>query len=87
MSRPSSLLVPSRRQFLHLLGLAGMSTATGASPFRSRAQAAPPLFEEVPATASGLTWVHVNAMSANRYLPGDHGPGRGVLRLRQRRLG
>ena len=75
MSRSSSLLVPSRREFLHLLGLAGMSTATGASPFRSRAQAAPPLFEEVPATASGITWVHDNAMSANRYLPETMGPG------------
>ncbi len=75
MSRPSSLLVPSRREFLHLLGLVGMSTATGASPFRSRAQAAPPLFEEVPATGSGITWVHDNAMSANRYLPETMGPG------------
>ncbi len=51
-----------------------MSTAAGISPFRSRAQA-PPLFEEVPPTASGITWVHDNAMSANRYLPETMGPG------------
>jgi hypothetical protein len=75
MNRPFSLLVPSRRQFLHLLGLAGMSAAAGVSPFRSRAQAAPRIFEEVPATASGITWVHDNAMSANRYLPETMGPG------------
>jgi len=75
MIRPFRLLVPSRRQFLHLLGLAGMSAATGVSPFRSRAQAAPRIFEEVPAAASGITWVHDNAMSANRYLPETMGPG------------
>ncbi len=33
------------------------------------------LFEEIPASASGLTWVHDNAMSDNRYLPETMGPG------------
>jgi hypothetical protein len=67
----SSLLVPSRREFLRLLGFA----ATAISPFRSRLLAAPPLFEEVPANASGITWVHENAMSPNRFLPETMGPG------------
>ena len=75
---PSSLIGPSRRKFLRVLGLAGASTAAGASPFSSfssRALAAAPLFEEVPATASGITWVHDNAMSPDRYLPETMGPG------------
>jgi hypothetical protein len=71
----SSLLVPSRREFLRLLGLAGTSVAAGISPFHSRVLAAPPLFEEVPANASGITWVHENAMSPDRYLPETMGPG------------
>ena len=68
-------LVPSRRQFLQVLAAAGLSTAAGRVPaFRSRAQAAA-LFEEVPAGSSGITWVHENAMSADRYLPETMGPG------------
>ena len=67
----SSLLVPSRREFLRLLALAGASM----SGFHSRLLAAPPLFEEVPASASGISWVHQNAMSPNRYLPETMGPG------------
>ena len=75
MRSSSRVLVPSRRQFLHLLGLAGMSAAAGVPPVRSQAPAASPLFEEVPVSASGLTWVHVNAISPNRYLPETMGPG------------
>ena len=33
------------------------------------------LFEEVPPAASGITWVHENAMSPQRYLPETMGPG------------
>jgi enediyne biosynthesis protein E4 len=33
------------------------------------------LFEDVPPVSSGLTWVHENAMSAERYLPEAIGPG------------
>src|SRR2546427_13101946 len=32
-------------------------------------------FEEVPATKSGLTWVHNNAHSSDRYLPETVGAG------------
>src|SRR6202167_6135417 len=42
---------------------------------RLRAQDAAPLFEEIPASASGIAWVHDNAMSANHYLPETMGPG------------
>src|SRR6266571_7969300 len=34
-----------------------------------------PLFEEVPASQSGITWVHENARSEKRYLPETLGPG------------
>jgi predicted NUDIX family NTP pyrophosphohydrolase len=72
---PRSALPPSRRDFLRLVGIAGVSTAAG-WPFRSPLAAAPPpLFEEIPPTVSGITWVHENAMSANRYLPETMGPG------------
>ena len=48
--------------------------ASRRSTLRSRAQASP-LFEEVPPAASGITWVHDNAMSPDRYLPETMGPG------------
>ncbi len=60
---------------MRLLGLAGASTAAGFSPFGLRGVAAPPIFEEVPASESGISWVHENAMSPNRYLPETMGPG------------
>jgi hypothetical protein len=66
---------PSRRHFLRLVGLAGASAAAGISPFRPSLRAAPPIFEEVPAEASGIAWTHENAMSDNRYLPETMGPG------------
>ena len=34
-----------------------------------------PTFEDVPSSASGITWVHQNAMSPARYLPESLGPG------------
>jgi hypothetical protein len=33
------------------------------------------MFEEIPAEASGIVWVHDNAMSPDRYLPETMGPG------------
>jgi hypothetical protein len=56
----------SRRQLL--AGAAGLSLA-------SFAQEPEPLFVEIPASASGITWVHTNAMSDNRFLPETMGPG------------
>jgi hypothetical protein len=34
-----------------------------------------PIFEEVPSKVSGITWVHDNAMSPERFLPETLGPG------------
>ena len=71
-----SLLVRSRRDFLRLAGLTGLSTFAGWRPFGSAGlRAAGPIFEEVPPNVSGITWVHENAMSPERYLPETMGPG------------
>ena len=56
----------SRRSFL------AAAVSLGFSPL---ARAAPPLFEEIPASSSGISWVHENAMSEQRYLPETLGPG------------
>jgi hypothetical protein len=47
----------------------------GAAALACRADAPEPLFIEVPAATSGITWVHDNAISDNRYLPETLGPG------------
>ena len=64
----------SRRGLLRFGLLAGAANA-----FRVSAEAAPapngPLFTEVPASASGITWAHENAMSPSRFLPEALGPG------------
>ncbi|MGI8782222.1 MAG: CRTAC1 family protein [Acidobacteriota bacterium] len=70
----------SRREFF---GLTGPAALLGPSLIRRAAPpqgAAPPLpsrtlFEEVPPSASGIRWVHDNAMSEKRYLPETLGPG------------
>jgi len=58
----------TRRQLLSL-GL-----AFGASRLPGGARPAP-LFEEIPASVSGITWLHENARSDNHYLPETLGPG------------
>jgi hypothetical protein len=60
----------SRRAVLRLAGLTAAHVLG-----RLRATEPPPLFEEVPPSASGITWVHENAMSDDRYLPETLGPG------------
>jgi enediyne biosynthesis protein E4 len=67
--------MPPRRDFLRLLALAGVSSALDVPPLGSRLSAAPPVFEEIPSSVTGITWVHDNAMSPNRYLPETMGPG------------
>ncbi len=62
----------TRRQFLASAGAAlwaSRATAIAAST------AGGPLFEEVTPGASGIAWVHDNAMSDQRYLPETMGPG------------
>ena len=54
-----------------ILGLAG----AGAARLLATTSNSSPLFEEVPASASGITWTHENAMSPERYLPETLGPG------------
>jgi hypothetical protein len=67
--------MPHRRQFLRLLALAGASSALNIPLSGRRLFAAAPIFEEVPPGVSGISWIHENAMSENRYLPETMGPG------------
>src|SRR5438105_3969830 len=67
----------SRRKFL--AGAAGLALPGVSGGRILRAGPVPTagnaLFEEIPPSASGLTWVHENAMSPERYLPETLGPG------------
>jgi hypothetical protein len=74
MTRPF-IVAPglSRRHFLQLAALSGFVGATGLAPGGLRG--APPFFEEIPPATSGVTWVHENAMSPDRFLPETMGPG------------
>src|SRR5437764_1628430 len=67
----------NRRDFMRLTSLAAASAAFPPRPslLLPRGVAARPLFEAVPSSASGITWVHENAMSSSRYLPETMGPG------------
>jgi hypothetical protein len=69
------LLLPSRRDVVRLLALAGASTFGRTLSLGALAQSPKPRFEEIPASASGITWVHENAMSPDRHLPETMGPG------------
>ena len=60
----------SRRHLVSLAAGAGAAQLLRADP-----PAPPPIFEEIPPAASGITWVHENAMSDQRYLPETLGPG------------
>jgi hypothetical protein len=57
---------------MRLASYCGAATVIGGQ--RAWGEAAP-LFVEVPPTASGIRWVHENAMSPQRYLPEALGPG------------
>jgi enediyne biosynthesis protein E4 len=61
-----------RRAALSLLAGSGASLLL---PRRLFPAPAPVLFEEVPPEKSGITFVHENAMSPERYLPETMGPG------------
>jgi hypothetical protein len=64
----------SRRGFLRLGMAAGAAKVLN---IHSRAQGTTnqPLFSEVLSSASGIHWVHENAMSESRFLPEALGPG------------
>jgi hypothetical protein len=53
-----------------------MAAAGCAAPWPASIRAAvPSIFDAIPPEKSGITWVHDNAMSPNRYLPESMGPG------------
>src|SRR4051812_18912973 len=62
----------SRREFL--VGLAG---AAGCCAFSENllAQSSPPVFEEIPASVSGIHWTHSAARSPQKFLPESTGAG------------
>src|SRR5690348_15698038 len=60
-----------RRDFLRLAA----AGAVGARGRRAFAQPPRPMFTEVPASASGLTWMHDKSVSVTRFLPESLGPG------------
>jgi hypothetical protein len=62
----------TRRQWIWLASACGAGHLL--RPRLSIAQQ-PPLFAEIPPSASGISWVHENAMSPQRYLPEALGPG------------
>lgn len=57
-----------RHTLASLLGLA-------AAPLVGAEAGSKPLFEEIPASKSGIRWVHTNAISPDRYLPETLPPG------------
>jgi len=73
-SRSRSLASLSRRQFLR--GFAGGAAlcALTRSAF-AQSSLALPIFEEIPASVSGIHWVHNGAHSPQKYLPEATGPG------------
>jgi enediyne biosynthesis protein E4 len=76
---PSGL---SRRDFFRLATLAGLGGLAAPAFGRGHSRAAPqapPLFEEVQPSVSGITWTHENAISPDRYLPETMGPGMAFL--------
>src|SRR5215213_2967057 len=64
------LTMISRRHMLTMLGSAGCVRLGGAD-----SSPAKPQFEEVPASLSGITWVHDAGVSAEHYLPETLPPG------------
>jgi hypothetical protein len=62
----------SRRDLLKVSAGAGL---TRLLPAAAPPVTPAPLFEEVPASVSGISWVHDNAMSPQRFLPETLGPG------------
>ena len=59
----------SRRELFSLAAGIGVERLLHGSTVAS------PLFEEIPSSSSGITWIHENAMSPKRYLPETLGPG------------
>ena len=65
----------SRRLFLKDLLLASGIAAVGSVPLVGATGGSVPVFEEVPASKSGITWVHNAGRSTEKYLPESSGAG------------
>jgi hypothetical protein len=71
----------SRRRFLQMLGWTGMGSVLGgarlfpASTAKSSAVNVEPVFESIPASASGISWVHSSGLSPEMWLPETLGAG------------
>jgi hypothetical protein len=68
----------SRRRILQILGWAGLGSGLGGTDPLAAASApgdSAPAFEEVPATVSGISWVHTSGQSPEMYMPETVGPG------------
>ena len=80
MKQPSTGRVPgtsTRRRFLQNAGSLAFAAplvreAVGLGGYGG---VATPVFEEVPASRSGITWVHTAGKSAKKYLPETSGAG------------
>ena len=72
---PWSLI--SRRRLLQILGGVGAGSVAAPGFLKALGPSAPvaPAFEEVPASASGISWVHVNGRSPMAHLPETVGAG------------
>jgi enediyne biosynthesis protein E4 len=62
----------TRRQWLWLASAFGASRLLPGTRLFAEPE---PLFSEIPASVSGIQWVHENAMSPKHYLPETLGPG------------
>ena len=65
----------SRRRFLEVLAACGV----GLGARYAFGSATPPAFEEVPASRSGISWVHTSGRSAMAHLPETVGAGAAFL--------
>ena len=67
-------MIFSRRGFLRFGMACGIAGGLQV-PLLNSATAPAPLFVQIPPAASGIHWVHENAMSPSRFLPEALGPG------------
>ena len=71
----------SRRRFIKTMGQgSACGLLASVAPFINTAEARaasqpPPDFEEIPASISGITWVHTAGLSPTMYLPETDGAG------------
>jgi hypothetical protein len=70
---------PRRRLLLRQLAAVGVSSLSVSRWIGGQADLVRPAFVDIPATQSGITWVHENAMSPERYLPETCGSGGAFL--------